>query len=108
MEDRSKAVVLKGRGYAGPKGYPTLNVYMDINDGIYYCKVHVDKDIEYGLMSVINKNAEIHLLYAEDKDYYDMAVTVTDMKVIDKELIINAAMHLYGEDIIYRLGSQYE
>jgi len=106
MENRSRNIVEHGNGISGLKGYPTLNTTVDIPDGIYYCRVSLEvDDEELGIMSVINKYAEIHLLYAPNRDYYGDEVKVTSIKAIDKDLIINAVMQLYGGEIVTKLGA---
>tara|TARA_Y100000004_G_C8717401_1_gene328580 strand:- start:39 stop:368 length:330 start_codon:yes stop_codon:yes gene_type:complete len=109
MEDRSRTVVEHGAGISGLKGYPTLNASLDVPNGIYYCKVNLGADNEeLGLMSVIDKYAEIHMLYAPNRDYYGDSIKIDSIKEINKDLIINAVMHLYGGEIVKRLGVENE
>ena len=82
-----------------------MNVIVDMEDGIYYCQVFGN----YALMSVVDTHAEIHILNHEDKDYYGMDIIIENPVKIHKDLIINAAMHLYEGEILHKLGViQYE
>lgn len=109
MEDRSRNIVEHGNGISGLKGYPTLNTTVGVSDGIYYCKVNLGaNNEEVGIMSVIDKYAEIHLLYSTNRNYYGDMIKVKSIKAIDKDLIINAVMQLYGGEIVTKLGVMNE
>jgi len=105
-------IVTHGNGYGNTVGYPTLNVASDLKDGVYYGTVSMQKeDITeegYALMSVIKGLAEIHVIGIPDEDYYNWEVDILSATEIAKEVVINAAMHLYSDEIIERLGVKYE
>lgn len=107
VENRSKHIVIKGFGVSGSKGYPTANIYADFDDGIYHCRCAVLNDTYYGIMSAIKGVGEIHLL-GFDRECHGEEIEIINKTIIDKDLIINAAMHLYSKDIISLLEETYE
>tara|TARA_R110002074_G_scaffold110865_1_gene238437 strand:- start:373 stop:549 length:177 start_codon:yes stop_codon:yes gene_type:complete len=58
-------------------------------------------------MSVVDRLGEIHLL-GFDKECYGESIEIVDKTMINKDLIIDAAMHLYSKDIINLLEETYE
>jgi len=107
MESRSKYIVTKGNGISAGKGYPTINIYTDFDNGIYHCQCSVLDSLYYGIMSVVDRLGEIHLL-GFDKECYGESIEIVDKTMINKDLIIDAAMHLYSKDIINLLEETYE
>jgi len=50
-----KSIVIKGRGVGTELGFPTINlelnnIFSDINQGVYICKVTVDNQVYKGVM----------------------------------------------------------
>lgn len=107
MENRSKYIVIKGNGISAGKGYPTINIDTSFDNGIYHCKCLILDNTYYGIMSVVDGIGEIHLLEF-NKECYGELIEVVDKTMINKDLIINAAMHLYDREIISLLEETYE
>lgn len=103
MEDRSKYIVTKGNGIAKNKNYPTVNIYTDFDNGIYHCECIIKGKPYYGIMSVINRLAEIHVL-GLDEDCYGESVIIEEKTMIDKDLIINAIVGVYGDGVFKSFG----
>jgi riboflavin kinase len=87
-----KPVILKGqstkfKGDGRRLGYPTANIKTDtqLADGVYFGFADLAAFVDHPAlifigspttMGDLERRVEVHLLDIEDKDYYDVAVTV--------------------------------